>query len=163
MKNSTLIIFVISSLLSCTGTGIVDPPFSFDLDQAPIVLKTDRNYSEDEFRTSFPDTISWKAMRAAYDNNFNNKDRQEILSYIIWEAENVGEDGNIIKSILQQTGCYETDGFLLPTFAERTKYEDVDVWIIQIIRGNGKPVFSHFKCFAISSSGLDTLAYTGCR
>jgi len=75
----------------------------------------------------------------------------------------LGENVNIIESILEKVGCNVSGEYILPTYAEKAKYEDKDVWLVQFTYGLGNPEFGHFKCFAFSIPDLDTLNYFGCK
>ena len=127
----------------------------------PVVKKTSVNYTHETFKTSFPDTISLHNISKAYSNNYSEDKKNKLLDYMRSEVSKLGEDSNIFENILSQTGCKLTGEYVLPTYAERAKYENQEVWIFQITLGLGEPKFFHYKCFALSLTNLDTLAYNG--
>ena len=129
----------------------------------PVIKKTTTNYNQSTFYTSFPDSISLQNMSKAYSNNYPEDTRNKLLTYMRSEVSKLGEDLSIFENILSLTGCKLSGEYLLPTYAERAKYENQEVWILQIAYGLGEPSFGHYKCFAFSLSNLDTLAYEGCR
>ena len=129
----------------------------------PVVKKTSVNYDQTTFLASFPDSISSQNMSKAYSNNFSEEIRNKILNYMRGEVSKLGEDLNIFENILSQTGCKLSGEYLLPTYAERAKYENQDAWMFQVAYGLGEPNFGHYKCFAFSLANLDTLAFIQCR
>jgi hypothetical protein len=129
----------------------------------PVVKKTSGNYTNETFKTSFPDTISLHSISKTYRNNYTEDKRNKLLDYMRSKVSKLGEDSNIFENILSQTGCKLTGEYVLPTYAERAKYKNQEVWIFQITIGLGGPDFSHWKCFVLSLTNLDTLAYIGCR
>ena len=129
----------------------------------PVVKKTSVNYNQETFNTYFPDTISLQNISRAYSNNFSEELRKALIDYMKGEVIKLGEDVNIFDNILFQTGCKLNGEYLLPTYAEKAKFENQDAWIFQVTYGLGEPNFGHYKCFAFSIENLDTLAYKGCR
>lgn len=79
------------------------------------------------------------------------------------EVITLGEYFSIFEEILYKTYCYEKGAFLIPTYAERAKYENNDVWIFQLTFGLDKPVFGRVRCFVFGIPNLDTLNYIGTR
>jgi len=129
----------------------------------PVVKKTSVNYNQETFSTYFPDTISLQNISRAYSNNFSEESRKALIDYMKGEVIKLGEDVNIFDNILSQTGCKLNGEYLLPTYAEKAKFENQDAWIFQVTYGLGGPNFEHYKCFAFSVENLDTLAYKGCK
>ena len=129
----------------------------------PVVKKTSVNYTREAFRISFPDTFSLKYISNAYSNNYSEDKRNKLIDYMRDEVSKLGEDANIFENILSQTGCKLTSEYVLPTYAERAKYENQEVWIFQVTYGLGDPVFGRCKCFVFGLTNLDTLAYIASR
>ena len=129
----------------------------------PMVKKSSINYTAETFSVSFPESTSLKKISEAYKNNFSEAIRGELLEYMKSEVTKLGEDINIFDNVLSQTGCKLSGEYVLPTYAERAKYEGQDVWILQVTYGLGEPNFAHFKCFALGMAYMDTLAYVGCK
>ena len=129
----------------------------------PIVKKTNTNYTKDSFTNSFPDNSSLQFISEAYTNNFNEEIRIELLDYMKEEVSKLGEDVSIFENILNKTHSNEKGNYLLPTYAERAKYENREVWIFQLTFGLGKPVFGRARCFVFGIPELDTLNYIGTR
>jgi len=134
-----------------------------DITTKPVVKKSSVNYSEESFNISFPDTNSLNSISKTYSNNFSEEKRNKLIEYIKSEVAKLGEDVNIIDNILSCTGCKISGEYLLPTYAERAKYEGEEAWIFQLTYGLGEPNFGHYKCFAFSIASLDTLAFKQCR
>ena len=129
----------------------------------PVVKKTTTNYTQSSFCNCFPDSASLQNIRKAYSNNYSENIKDKLLRYMRNEVSMLGEDLLIFEDILSLTGCKISGEYLLPTYAERAKYENLQVWIFQVAYGLGAPNFAHYKCFAISISNLDTLNYISCR
>ena len=134
-----------------------------DIRAKPVIKKSSENYDQESFRISFPDTTSLNNISKYYSNNFSEDKRNKLIEYITGEVTKLGEDANSFNNILAITGCKLSDEYLLPTYAERAKYEGEEVWIFQITYGLGEPNFGHYKCFAFSIDTLDTLDYVGCK
>jgi hypothetical protein len=135
---------------------------SNDVTALPVVKKTSVNYSSEMFRKYFPDTISLININKAYSNNFSYGLKEKLLNKMKLEVSKLGEDLNLFNSILSKTYCLANDYYILPTYAEKAKYEDKDVWIFQVAYGLNEPVFNHFRCFVFSNN-LDTLAFFQCK
>jgi hypothetical protein len=129
----------------------------------PVVKKTSANYTRASFSAAFPDTVSLRKMSEAYSNNFSEETRNKILDYMRGEVSKLGEDTNVFENILSRTGCKISGEYLLPTYAERAKYENREAWIFQLTYGLGESGFGHYKCFAFSTANNDTLVYISCR
>jgi len=134
-----------------------------DITTKPVVKKSSVNYSEKSFNISFPDTNSLNSISKVYSNNFSEEIRNKLIEYIKSEVAKLGEDVNIFDNILSCTGCNISGEYLLPTYAERAKYDGEEALIFQLTYGLGEPNFGHFKCFAFSVANLDTLAFKQCR
>jgi len=134
-----------------------------NITSGPVVKKTLVNYTHETFRTSFPDTSSLHNISKTYSNNYSEDKRNQLLDYMRREVSKFGEDPNVFENVLSRTGCKLTGEYVLPTYAERAKYENQEAWIFQITVGLGEPVFGRCKCYALSLPNLDTLAYIGTR
>lgn len=157
--NSFLILFLFYNFVcSEKSTEPTD-----DITAKPVVKKSSLDYNHEFFAASFPDTTSMNNISRAYSNNYSQELRNKLLVYMKGEIVKLGEDVNIFDSVLSRTGCKLTGEYLLPTYAERAKYENQEVWIFQVTYGLDEPNFGHYKCFAFGVVNLDTLAYKGCK
>ena len=129
----------------------------------PVVKKTSINYDQVSFIHLFPDTASLNSISTSYTNNYTEELRCKILDYMKGEVDKLGEDVNIFDSILNITGCKQSGGYMLPTYAEKAQYENQDAWVFQVTYGLGEPNFGHFRCFVFSAASLDTLIFIQCR
>lgn len=158
LSNCLLILFLFVVACNDKSTEPQD-----DITAKPVVKKTSVNYDKESFRLSFPDTASLNNISKYYSNNFTEDKRNKIIEYIKGEVTKLGEDANLFDNILSITGCKLSGEYLLPTYAERAKYESKEAWIFQLTYGLGEPNFAHYKCFAFDIETLDTLAYEGCK
>lgn len=147
-------------IISCNDNSTIPV---YTLPAKPVVTKTSMNYNAESFRDSFPENISLQNISTAYKNNYSEAVINAINDYMKSEVISLNEDVNVFDNILLQTGCKNSEGYRLPTYAERAKFENQEVWIFQLTYGLGQPSFGHFKCFAFSVETLDTLCYVGCK
>jgi hypothetical protein len=157
-KSFLLLLFF--SILACNEKST---ELSDEITAKPVVKKSIINYDQGSFISSFPDTISLDNISKAYSNNYSEELRSKILDYMKNEVNELGEDVNIFDSVLSRTGCKLSGEYLLPTYAERAKYENKEAWIFQLTYGLCEPNFGHYKCFVFSLANLDTLALKQCR
>jgi hypothetical protein len=136
---------------------------SIDVTAVPVVKKSSVNYNQETFLQIFPDTTSLKNIGNAYSNNYTNALREQIIYNMRVQVLRLGEDINKFDSILSLTGCFYANQYMLPTYAERAKYEEKEVWVFQLTYGLSEPVFAHYRCFVFGVENLDTLAYTACK
>ncbi len=136
---------------------------SDEITAKPVVKKSSINYNQASFSSSFPDTISLNNMSNAYSNNYSEAMRSKILDYMKDEVIKLGEDVNIIDSILSRTGCNISGGYVMPTYAEKAQYENQDAWVFQVTYGLGQPNFGRSKCFVFDAATLDTLTFIQSR
>jgi len=129
----------------------------------PVVKVTSNNYDQITFRKTFPDTLSLNKISKAYSHSYSEQLRTSLIQYMESEIRRFGEDVVIFDSLMNITGCKTPGEYILPTYAEKTKYDSKDAWLIQFTYGLGKPVFGRWKCFAFSIPNLDTLAYIGTK
>ena len=73
------------------------------------------------------------------------------------EVSKLGEDLNTVENVLELTGCKLNNEFVLPTYAEKAKYDNQDVWLFQLTYGLGNSNFGRSKCFVFNSNNFDTL------
>ena len=123
----------------------------------PIVKKSLTNYDQTTISNSLPDSISLHNISNAYSNKYSEEIRNELLSYMRGEVSKLGEDLNTFENILELTGCKLNNEFVLPTYAEKAKYDNQDVWLFQLTYGLGNSNFGRCKCFVFSCNNLDTL------
>lgn len=164
MKNinvlSSLSVFIVFIILGCNEKSTEPKDV---ITAKPVVKKSSVNFTAQSFNTLFPDSITLKNISTAYSNNYSEALWENLLEYMKGEVTKLGEDVTVFDNVLSQTRCKLSGEYLLPTYAERAKYEGKEVWLLQITYGLGEPNFAHYKCFAISVVNLDTLAYVGCR
>jgi len=129
----------------------------------PVVKITSTNYTAATFAATFPDTTTLNSITQAYTNNYSEAIRLQLIGLMKSKVAKLGEDVNLFDSVIANTGCNQSDKFVLPTYAERAKYEGNDVWILQLTYGINAPNFGHYKCFALDIEHLDTLVYLACR
>ncbi|HPI38505.1 MAG TPA: hypothetical protein PK397_11235 [Ignavibacteriaceae bacterium] len=156
---SIIFIFLLFVPAGCNEDKITDQQSN-----ARVVVKvSDTDYNQNNFTTLFPDTSSFNSISRAYSNNYTEVRRAKLIENMKADILKLGEDATLIESILSKTGCSIRGEYILPTYAEKAKYEGKDAWLVQFIYGFGYPEFGHFKCFAFSVPDLDTLMYFGCK
>ncbi len=160
IESFSILLFLSFLILACSDK-ITEPPD--EITAKPVVKKSDINYTQETFLSSFPDTASLQNISRAYSNNYSEELRTKLLDYMKDEIDKLGEDVNTFDRILSVTGCRNSDGYMLPTYAEKAQYENQDAWIFQVTYGLGEPDFGHSRCFVFSASTLDTLTYIQCR
>lgn len=129
----------------------------------PVVKKTSVNYSPETLRNSFPDTVSLENISKAYTKDYSEELKTELFGNMQNEVAKLGEDSTIFDNILLRIGCKTANSYLLPTYAEKAKYEGQDVWIIQLTYGLDGPVFEHYKCFVVGIKDLNVLDSICCK
>ncbi|HOD62088.1 MAG TPA: hypothetical protein PKG96_08310 [Bacilli bacterium] len=152
-------ILLLIILIGCKDDKITDPQNNAEV----VVKKSNTDYNQNSFKTLFPDSSSLKSISTAYSSNYSEERKAKLIENMKANVSKLGEDVNIIESILEKVGCNVSGEYILPTYAEKAKYEDKDVWLVQFTYGLGNPEFGHFKCFAFSIPNLDTLNYFGCK
>ena len=128
-----------------------------DITALPVVKKTSINYDSTTISNALPDLNSLSNITNAYSNNYSNEIRTKLLSYMRGEVSKLGEDLNVFNNILTLTGCKNENEFVLPTYAEKAKYENSDVWLFQLTYGLGNSNFGRSKCFVFSCNNYDTI------
>ena len=123
----------------------------------PVVKKSSVNYTKNTIYNTLPDSFSLQNIGRAYSNNYSKKLRKEMLDYMRNEVSGLGEDLNIFEDILTSCGCKIENEYILPTYAEKAKYENQDAWLIQLTYGLGNSNFGRCKCLVYSFNNLDTL------
>lgn len=161
LKNGSLIFFLLLliPLSGCKDDKITSPQSNADV----IVKLSGTDYNQNSFKTLFPDTASLKNINTAYSNNYSEERKTELLSNMKIKVKELGEDVTVIEKILARAGCNMSGVYILPTYAEKAKYNGKDAWLVQFTYGLSSPDFGHFKCFALSIPDLDTLDYVGCK
>ncbi len=124
-----------------------------------VVKVTNTNYSQDSFNLLFPDIASLTMIRSAYSTNYSEERRATLVAAMKKKVSDLGEDTTIVETILTHAGCNSSGEYILPTYAEKAKYNGVNAWLIQFAYGLGNPGFGHYKCYALSLPSLDTLNY----
>ncbi len=155
--------FLLSILFFTPGCNDNSLESKIEITAKPVVKVSTKNYNHENFTASFPDTVSWKQISSAYSKNYSEDLRKGLIDYMKFEVIMLGEDANKFDNIMSLTGCKTPGEFILPTYAEKAKYNDKDAWLVQLIIGYGGPGFGHFKCFVFDASNLDTLNYFGCK
>ena len=128
-----------------------------DITILPVVKKTSMNYDSTTISNVLPDLNSLNNISNAYSNNYTSEIKNRLLSYMRGEVSKLGEDLNVFDNVLALTGCKIENEFVLPTYAEKAKYENKDVWLFQLTYGLGNSNFSRSKCFIFSCNNYDTL------
>ena len=123
----------------------------------PVVKKTSMNYDSTTISNTLPDFNSLKNISDAYSNNYSREIKTKLLTYMRGEVSKLGEDLNIFDNVLALTGCKIENEFVLPTYAEKAKYKNQDVWLFQLTYGLGYSNFGRSKCFVFSCNNYDTL------
>lgn len=123
----------------------------------PVVKKSTLNYDKTAISNALPDLNSLNNISNAYTNNYSAETKIELLSYIRGEVSKLGEDLNAFENILELTGCKTENEFVLPTYAEKAKYDNQDVWLFQLTYGLGNSNFGRSKCFVFNINNFDTL------
>ncbi|MCU7512332.1 MAG: hypothetical protein HF300_07230 [Ignavibacteria bacterium] len=160
-----LSIFLASfSFLSFTGCSDSSTEANDSIPVKPVVKVSNMNYSQDSFNDFFPDTVSLKNIASAYSgNNYSEEVKKALNDYMRQQASILGEDSKTFDRIISLSGSSLTGEYVLPTYAERAKYNGQDAWIFQITYGLGSPTLGHFKCFVFGLEKLDTLHYVSCK
>jgi hypothetical protein len=123
----------------------------------PVVKKTTVNYDSTTISNALPDLNSLNSISNAYSNNYTEEIKTKLLSYMRGEVSKLGEDLNIFDNVLSLTGCKIGNEFVLPTYAEKAKYENQEVWLFQLTYGLGNSNFGRSKCFVFNCNNFDTL------
>jgi len=123
----------------------------------PVVKKTTVNYDSTTISNALPDLNSLNSISNAYSNNYTEEIKTKLLSYMRDEVSKLGEDLNIFDNVLSLTGCKIGNKFILPTYAEKAKYENQEVWLFQLTYGLGNSNFGRSKCFVFNCNNFDTL------
>lgn len=130
----------------------------------PVVKVTQNDYDKNSFMKSFPDTVSLNLIATAYSNNYYSENIKTLLNcYMQEQVKKLGQDVKIFEKIQTLSGCNVANEYILPTYAEKAKYNGKDVWIIQVAYGLSSPALAHFKCYAFGIEKLDMLDYFGCK
>jgi hypothetical protein len=151
--------FLLILLSGCEENKITDPQNV----NGVIVKVSNTDYNLNSFRAHFPDTTSLHNICTAYSNNYSEERKAELITNMKGKVAALGQDVTIIEQILTRTGCNTPGEYILPTYAEKAKYESKDAWLIQFTYGLGNSGFGHYKCFVFSIPNLDTLHYITCR
>ena len=131
---------------------------------ADVVVKvSNTNYSQESFRQLFPDSASLAIISSAYSTNYSEERRTALIATMKNKVSELGENVTVIDTILTRAGCNSSGEYILPTYAEKAKYNGVDAWLIQFTYGLSNSQFEHYKCYALSVPSLDTLNYVGCK
>ena len=123
----------------------------------PVVKMTTVNYDSTTISNALPDLNSLNSISNAYSNNYTEEIKTKLLSYMRGEVSKLGEDLNIFDNVLSLTGCKIGNEFVLPTYAEKAKYENQEVWLFQLTYGLGNSNFGRSKCFVFNCNNFDTL------
>jgi len=164
MKNIWAYI-VASTVVLCVISGCKDASTGpqTSLTTLPVVTKTSSDYTPESFERSFPQTEILTAMTKAYAHKCSDEVREALIDYMKKEAADLGEDVSGFDALLTLSGCRDSEGLVLPTYAERARFNGQEVWIIQVAWGYDAADFGHFKCRAFGLTLHDQLAYVGCR
>ncbi len=171
MRNLSLIIgvsaFFISTLLSCSENS-TDPSGNSEevveeITAKPTVIITSTDYNSELFRISFPKMELLQEIGAAYQKNYSNALKNQLIKYMTDKVDTLGQSVEIFNACMEVTGCKISNSVSLPTYAERAKYDGEDAWIIQLVWGVSPFDLGHYKCFAISMNSKDTLYFKRCR
>lgn len=154
-----IFILLLIILIGCKDDKITDPQNNAEV----VVKKSNIDYNQNSFKILFPDSSSLKNISTAYSSNYSEERKAKLIENMKAKVSKLGEDVIIIESILSKAGCNIPGEYILPTYAEKAKYDGKDVWLVQFTYGLGNPGFGHFKCFAFSIPNLDTLNYFGCK
>lgn len=123
-----------------------------------IVKISNTDYNESGFLDLFPHQESLNQISSAFNNNYS-EDRKNILTNMKIKVAALGEDAAIMNNILISMGCYDVGEYILPTYAERAKFNGRDVWLIQFTYALDTPVFVRVKCIAFSIPDIEELFY----
>jgi hypothetical protein len=151
--------FLLILLCACEENKITDPQ---NIDEV-VVKVSNTDYNLNSFRAHFPDSASLHNISTAYSNNYSEERKAGLISNMKSKVTALRQDVTIIEQILTKTGCNMPGKYILPTYAEKAKYEGKDAWLIQFTYGLGNPRFGHYMCFVFSIPNLDTLKYITCR
>ncbi|HEX2869536.1 MAG TPA: hypothetical protein VHO03_21005 [Ignavibacteriales bacterium] len=151
-------------ILSFTGCSERSTEANDLIPVKPVVKVSNVNYTRDSFYHLFPDSASLKNIGTAYSGNkYSEEVKKALNDYMRQQVRILGEDSKTFDRMISLSGCSITGEYVLPTYAEKAKYNGQDCWIFQITTGLGAPAFGHFKCFAFGLEKPDTLAYVGCK
>ena len=155
---------ILLSLLINNGCKEDKSTNTADNSTAIVVVKTSNtNYSQESIHRLFPDSASLAIISSAYSTNYSEERRAALIATMKKEVSELGEDVTVIDTILTRAGCNSSGEYILPTYAEKAKYNGIDAWLIQFTYGLGNSGFGHYKCYAFSVPSLDTLNYVGCK
>ena len=159
--NSPHVVFGTVLLSVCLLVGCDDLGVQEDADV--IVTVSAKDYDATSFKQLFPETTSHKIIASAFSANYSDERRTNLSKRMLARIAVLGENPRFVDSILTRHGCRESGAFILPTYAERARFNGKDVWLVQFIYGLGVPSFSHYACYAYSIPDLEQLYYIGCR
>ncbi len=164
MKYITAYIFAATVLL-CVISGCKDASTGpqTSLTELPVVTKTSSDYTLESFERSFPHSEILTAMSKAYAHKCSDEVREALIDYMKKEAADLGEDASMFDALLTLSGCRDGEGLVLPTYAERARFNGQEAWIIQVAWGYDAADFGHFKCYAFGIANKELLATYGCK
>lgn len=164
MKNIiALITFSILSsffILNCNDNS-TEPKNSITV--KPVVKKSTVNYNEDSFKAVFPDMDLINNIGSAYKENYSEEIKNQLINYMRGQVTALGENEDTFVKCMDLTGCNNISSISLPTYAEKSKYNGEDVWIIQLVWGLKPMDLGHYKCFVIGINQRDTLNFIRCK
>lgn len=126
-----------------------------------VVKVSNLNYDQPGFLNLFPEIESLNNISTAFTSDYSEERKNRLLINMQIKVANWGQDVAVMDNILTATGCNTVGEYILPTYAERAKYNGQDAWLIQFTYALDTLVFGRFKCFAFSIPDLDTLCYLG--
>lgn len=124
-----------------------------------IVKISYTNYDQTSFLNLFPHQESLNQISSAFTNNYSEERKNELLNNMKAKVAVLREDVGIIENILTIMGCNNVGAYVLPTYAERAKFNGQEAWLIQFTYALDTPVFGRVRCIAFSIPDIEELFY----
>lgn len=144
-------------VLSCDS--LVGP--ALDPEILPAVLATGTNYRVADLQRVVPDSTLWHRFAEAYAGKYSQALKDALVEHIVSVAGDMHLNENQLRDCLAATGQLSDAIHALPYRAEFAKIEGTRSWIMEFA-WSPDTTLGHFRCYGISTTRLDTLAFLTC-
>ena len=162
MKYRGAVLLIFCCVVGCKKETTTESKSS--LDPVPRIAISDTNYSATDFSQGIPFSTSLlQSFSKSYSGKYSDELKGQLISYIQVKSSEIGANRQELDSCLQVTRQLRNGLVSLPMEAERAKYEGQDCWLFSFIWGVQSDDLGHYRCFAISTTSYDTLAFRTCK
>ncbi len=159
MRSFTSLLLLAS--LTVGACNLVTDPDE-DILSLPAILSTDNNYTANGLQQTIPDTTLLREFSQAYRGRFSPTLKNELVEYIIGEANRLKLNDRQLRSCLEATGQLADSVVSLPYRMEYAKFESQRVWIMEFTWGSDT-TWGHYRAYVLTSVKHDTLMFLTCR